>query len=360
MKVEIQGLFKSFDRTEVLRGLDVTVAEGEFFFILGPSGCGKTTLLRIIAGFEYPTSGEVYFDGQPVRDLPPNRRNIGMVFQNYALWPHLSVRQNVQFGLDVLKVPRPEALQRVNHALEMVRMEDYADRFPNQLSGGQQQRIALARAVVTRPGLLLLDEPLSNLDAKLRHEMRDELARVQKATGITTVYVTHDQKEALSMADRMIILKEGRIMQAGSPIEVYQTPQSAFVAGFMGETNFIRGTVVGRDEREVRVVCSLGTFSGDPRRGRFWLGQEVQISIRPEALRLAGSGQHDWAGTCSATVERTVFMGEVEHFWLNAGDLQLKMLMINPKPGLEKPGTVLPLAVHRRDLILLPLEESPE
>ena len=360
MKVEIQGLHKAFDRTLVLRGLDVTVEEGEFFFILGPSGCGKTTLLRIVAGFEYPTAGEILFDGQPVRNLPPNRRNIGMVFQNYALWPHLSVRQNVQFGLDVLKVPRPEATRRVDHALEMVRMEGYADRYPNQLSGGQQQRIALARALVTRPGLLLLDEPLSNLDAKLRHEMRDELSRVQKATGITTVYVTHDQKEALSMADRMIILKDGQIMQAGSPIEVYQTPRSAFVAGFMGETNFIPGTVSGVSERDLQVESALGVFTGDPRHRRFQPGQAVRISIRPEALRLAGSGQHDWAGTCSATVERTVFMGEVEHFWLNAGELQLKMLMINPKPGLEKPGTVLPLAVHRRDLIILPGDGAAE
>lgn len=359
MKIEIRGVTKQFAATPVLRELDLSVAEGEFFFILGPSGCGKTTLLRIIAGFEPPTQGDVLFDGESVLDLPPNRRRIGMVFQNYALWPHLTVRNNVEFGLDIQKLPRSEIAARVAEVLEMVQMTGYEDRLPNQLSGGQQQRIALARAIVTRPGLLLLDEPLSNLDARLRLEMRDELLRVQKATGITTIYVTHDQKEALSMADRMIILDGGRIVQHGSPLEVYRTPRTVFVAGFMGETNFVPGTVDSLHNDWVSVGTPLGPIAGPIRHASLQKGQRVVVSMRPESIQLEGERHEPVGARFSGQVEKTVFMGEVEHFWLRAGELSLKMMLSNPKPGLERPGTQLGLMVDFDDITVLAHDESP-
>ncbi len=359
MKVEIRGVSKQFAATPVLRDMDLSVAEGEFFFILGPSGCGKTTLLRIIAGFEPPTCGDVLFDGESVLDLPPNRRRIGMVFQNYALWPHLSVRSNVEFGLDIQKLPRSQIAARVAEVLEMVQMTGYEDRLPNQLSGGQQQRIALARAIVTRPGLLLLDEPLSNLDARLRLEMRDELLRVQKATGITTIYVTHDQKEALSMADRMIILDSGRIVQHGSPLEVYRTPRTVFVAGFMGETNFVPGTVDSLHNDWVSVSTPLGPVAGPLRNATLQKGQRILVSLRPESIQLEGESHEPVGARFSGQVEKTVFMGEVEHFRLRAGGLSLKMMLSNPKPGLERPGTQLGLMVDFDDITILPHEEPP-
>ncbi len=359
MRVELRHVNKRFDKTEVLRDLSVEVREGEFFFILGPSGCGKTTLLRIVAGFESPSEGDVLFDGKSVVKEPPNRRNIGMVFQNYALWPHLTVRDNVRFGLDILKTPPRETARRIAEVLETVQMTGYEHRFPNQLSGGQQQRVALARAIVTRPGLLLLDEPLSNLDARLRLEMRDELLRVQKATSITTVYVTHDQKEALSMADRMVILKDGRIMQAGSPIDVYRSPVSPFVAGFMGETNFVEGTVREARMGEVEVETTIGRMEGPAEFDRFHKGDRVLVSIRPEAIRLAEEVLRHPAVVFKANVEKTVFMGESEHFWLTAaGSVPMKMLLINPKPGIEAPGTELILSVAWEDCVLLRPEEA--
>jgi iron(III) transport system ATP-binding protein len=358
MKVDLEHVSKRFDQTEVLRDLNLEVREGEFFFILGPSGCGKTTLLRIIAGFESPSEGDVRFDGKSVLKEPPNRRHIGMVFQNYALWPHLTVRDNVRFGLDILKIPPRDADRRITEVLETVQMTGYEQRFPNQLSGGQQQRVALARAIVTRPGLLLLDEPLSNLDARLRLEMRDELLHVQKATGITTVYVTHDQKEALSMADRMVILKDGRIMQAGTPLDVYRSPQSPFVAGFMGETNFSEGSVREARIGEVEVETPLGRMEGPAEPGLFHKGERVLVSIRPEAIRLAEEVLRHPAVVFKANVEKTVFMGEAEHFWLRAGEMPIKMLLINPKPGIESPGTELILSVAWDDCVLLKPDEA--
>ncbi len=248
--ISIRGITKEFPAigaagiTKAVDNVSLEIETGELFFLLGPSGCGKTTLLRMIAGFIDPTHGTILFGDRDVTHLPPNKRNTGMVFQSYALWPHMTIEANVAFGLDVRKTPANEAKIRIAEALAAVRMDQYAKRKPNQLSGGQQQRVALARALVIRPDVLLLDEPLSNLDAKLRLELRSEIRRICKESGITTVYVTHDQKEALSMADRVAILRAGKLEQLGPPADLYKRPHSRFVAEFLGETNILEGTVV--------------------------------------------------------------------------------------------------------------------
>src|SRR5712691_9193637 len=243
MRVSIQNLTKRFGDTTALKGVSLEIGSQELFFLLGPSGCGKTTLLRLIAGFYQPDGGELLFGGKSMNGVPPHQRNTGMVFQNYALWPHLTVAENVVYGLEVRALGASEKKARLGEALAIVQMEKYADHTPNQLSGGQQQRVALARALVIRPDLLLLDEPLSNLDAKLRLEMREEIRRIHAQTRITTIYVTHDQKEALSLADRMAVMRDGVIEQVGNPRAVYRTPASRFVADFIGETNWLSARV---------------------------------------------------------------------------------------------------------------------
>ena len=243
MRVLIRNLSKRFESTTALKDVSFEIASQELFFLLGPSGCGKTTLLRLVAGFYQPDAGELIFGEKPMNGVPPHQRNTGMVFQNYALWPHLTVAENIAYGLEVRSVSAAERETRVIEALSIVQMEQFARRMPNQLSGGQQQRVALARALVIRPDLLLLDEPLSNLDARLRLEMREEIRRIHAQTKITTIYVTHDQKEALSLADRMAIMHEGRIEQIGEPRDVYRSPANRFIADFIGETNWLPAQV---------------------------------------------------------------------------------------------------------------------
>src|SRR4051812_25210564 len=256
--VRLDHITKAFGDTVALADINLDIGAGELFFLLGPSGCGKSTLLRLIAGLHGPTSGRLWFNDRDVTGLGTEKRNAVMCFQSYALWPHMSVADNIRFGLNVRKVPKPEADRRVEEVLRLVQMDPYAARKPNQLSGGQQQRVALARALAVRPDCLLLDEPLSNLDAKLRHEMRSEIRRICKTAGFTTIYVTHDQKEALSIADRMAILDRGRVAQVGTPDELYHRPASAFVAEFIGQTNLIGGEVVGQSGETVRVRTAVG------------------------------------------------------------------------------------------------------
>src|SRR5687767_327624 len=234
-EVVLERVTKTFGATVALADVDLRVASGELFFLLGPSGCGKSTLLRLIAGLLEPTGGRILFNGKDVTPLRTESRNAVMCFQSYALWPHMTVRENIRFGLNVRGMPRAEQQTRIDEVLRLVQMIDLADRKPNQLSGGQQQRVALARALAVRPDCLLLDEPLSNLDAKLRHEMRREIRRICKTAGFTTIYVTHDQKEALSVADWIAVLKDGRLAQVGTPSELYHQPHSAFVADFIGQ-----------------------------------------------------------------------------------------------------------------------------
>ena len=260
--VHIDGLVKSFGSTRAVDGVTLTVRSGEMFFLVGPSGCGKTTLLRMLAGFSAPDSGQIRFGNEDVTALAPNQRDIGMVFQGYALWPHMTVAENVGFGLKMRKVPKDEAEQRVMEAITLTGLTGMEGRKPNALSGGQQQRVALARALVIRPNLLLLDEPLSNLDAKLRIEMRREIRRICKQSGTTAIYVTHDQDEALSMSDRMAVMNAGRVQQCDTPVVSYRNPSSKFVAEFLGEANLMQAEVVEITERlaKVRLASDQAKF----------------------------------------------------------------------------------------------------
>ena len=332
ISIQVQQLTKQFGSVVALHALDLTINPGELFFLLGPSGCGKTTLLRSLAGFYIPEKGRILFGDEDVTRLEPHKRNTGMMFQSYALWPHLSVAENVAFGLEERRVPRTEITQRVGDALASVRMEAYADRKPNQLSGGQQQRIALARALVIRPRCLLLDEPLSNLDAKLRLEMRAEIRRVCKEFKLTTVYVTHDQKEALSIADRMAILESGHILQVGTPREVYKRPRSKVVANFIGETDFLPGRVLGPAGDFLTVETAVGNFEGvlgDAAHPPA-TGAEVTVSIRPECWELH---RHAQARNCvRGRIGESIYLGEVAQYeFVTVQGVKLKIFERNPR-----------------------------
>jgi iron(III) transport system ATP-binding protein len=331
ISIRIQQLTKRFGSVTALQGLDLAIAPGELFFLLGPSGCGKTTLLRSLAGFNIPDEGAIFFGEDDVTRLAPHKRNTGMMFQSYALWPHMTVAQNVAFGLEERKVPRPEIKRRVGEALESVRMGSYAERRPNQLSGGQQQRVALARALVIRPRCLLLDEPLSNLDAKLRLEMRAEIRRVCKEFNLTTVYVTHDQKEALSVSDRMAILDRGKILQVGAPREVYRRPGTKLVADFIGETDFIPGTVLNAASGRALVETPVGRFEGvlAGNVSAPTAGTAVTLSIRPECWRLSDDAPA--GNSARGAIGEVIYLGELAQYELVAGALRLKILELNPR-----------------------------
>ena len=315
-----------------LQALDLTINPGELFFLLGPSGCGKTTLLRSLAGFYQPDHGRIFFGAEDVTRLAPHKRNTGMMFQSYALWPHLSVAENVAFGLEERRVAAAEIKQRVGAALASVHMEPYAERKPNQLSGGQQQRVALARALVIRPRCLLLDEPLSNLDAKLRLEMRAEIRRVCKEFQLTTVYVTHDQKEALSIADRLAILDHGRILQVGTPREVYKRPLGRTVANFIGEADFIPGHVMSLVNSGVTVETAVGRFDGvlgNPAKPPV-VGAAVTVSIRPECWELHHSAAP--RNVVAGRIGESIYLGDLAQYeFLTASGAHLKILERNPR-----------------------------
>ena len=331
ISIRIQKLTKRFGPVTALHDLDLTIEPGELFFLLGPSGCGKTTLLRCLAGFCRSDEGEVFFGDADVTDLAPHKRNAGMMFQSYALWPHMTVAENVAFGLEERKVAKNEITRRVGEALESVRMGAYGERKPNQLSGGQQQRVALARALIIRPQCLLLDEPLSNLDAKLRLEMRMEIRRVCKEFKVTTVYVTHDQKEALSIADRMAVLDGGRIRQVGTPREIYRRPRCKLVANFIGETDFIEGTIVSIGKGEAVVDTGVGRFEGvlgDPTRV-LMAGAGVTVSVRPECWRL--SRETRTRNAVKGRIGGCVYLGETAQYDFRANGHTLKIFELNPR-----------------------------
>jgi len=332
ISIKIQQLTKRFGTVTALHKLDLTIEPGELFFLLGPSGCGKTTLLRSMAGFYIPDEGKILFGDEDVTRLAPHKRNTGMMFQSYALWPHMTVAGNVAFGLEERRVPKEEIKRRVGEALESVRMGQYGDRKPNQLSGGQQQRVALARALVIRPRCLLLDEPLSNLDAKLRLEMRTEIRRVCKEFKLTTVYVTHDQKEALSVSDRMAILENGHILQVGTPREVYRRPKRKTVANFIGETDFIPGKVAGVSADSVTVDTEIGRFDGvlgDPSQPAK-VGQEVTLSIRPECWELSRDRLAE-RNSVRGVIGGFVYLGEVAQYDFMVRGRTLKVFERNPR-----------------------------
>jgi spermidine/putrescine transport system ATP-binding protein len=313
--VEARQVVKVFGSGDhALRALDdvsLTIETGEFFTLLGPSGCGKTTLLRCIAGFETPTAGAILLSGRDFTAEPPNRRPVNTVFQSYALFPHLTVAQNIGFGLEMLGRPRAEVAATVERMLALVKLEAFAGRRPQQLSGGQQQRVALARALAPAPQVLLLDEPLSALDLKLRKEMQGELKRLQHETGITFVFVTHDQEEALTMSDRIGVMSEGRLLQIGAPREIYNHPVNRFVADFIGETNFLRGRVA-----QDGLYLATGERVGAAPPSGARIG-EATLAVRPEQVRLEGPGD---PGSLSARVTQTVYFGTDTHCHLHLAD----------------------------------------
>ena len=311
--VTLEHVSKRFDRVVALERINLKIQEGEFFFLLGPSGCGKTTLLRILAGFYTPENGRVFFGDRDVTHMPPHERNTGMVFQNYALWPHMTVWKNVEYGLVMRKIPQRERDQRVRRALDMVQMAGYAERSPNQLSGGQQQRVALARALVIEPGVVLMDEPLSNLDARLRLEMREHIQELQKKLGITMIYVTHDQKEALAMGDRIAVMQMGKVSQIGTPREVYAHPASRFVADFIGEINLLAGEIVAAGEA-LRVATGLGDIRGCAGYEGANKGDRVLCAVRPEALEFLEGEPAPGDNVISGQVRHVTYLGEVEQY----------------------------------------------
>jgi len=285
MRISAHDIVKRFGSNEVVGRSSFEIAEGELFTLLGPSGCGKTTLLRLIAGFYTPDEGEVRFDGRRVNEVPPHKRGIGMVFQNYALWPHMTVADNIAYGLKLQKIPSSEIRNRTTAILEKVRLEGLGERYPGQLSGGQQQRVALARALVLNPKILLLDEPLSNLDAKVRIQVRAEIRKLQKELGITTVYVTHDQEEALTLSDHIVVFNKGRVFQVGAPKELYERPKNRFVADFIGINNFLEGEVLGSDGRVLSIRTAFGEIRAIPN-ADLKPGMKCVACIRPENIAL--------------------------------------------------------------------------
>lgn len=332
MNVTLHSVTKKFGDQTVVNNISLRIEDGEIFFLLGPSGCGKTTLLRCVAGFYIPETGTIHIGDRDVTRLPPHQRDTAMVFQSYALWPHMSVRENVAFGLELRKFSPTEIRQRVDEALAMVKMTERADYKPNQLSGGQQQRVALARSLVVKPTCLLLDEPLSNLDAKLRLEMRAEIRRICKQAGLTAIYVTHDQKEALSIADRLAILNGGIIEQAGPPRDVYLHPNSRFVANFIGETNFIEGTVIETNSNRVLVNTPAGPITCPPHPD-LNDNQTVTLSIRPEIIRL-GDAPASHPNTFTGLAHDSIYLGEMAQHTVNVGpngQTALKVYELNPR-----------------------------
>jgi len=355
----LEGVSKRFGETWAVRDVSLHIRAGEFYTFLGPSGCGKTTLLRIIAGFAVPDEGRVWLDGEAVNALPPWKRNVGMVFQSYAIWPHMSVFENVAFGLRERRAPRAEIERRVAAVLRMVNLEGLEARRPSQLSGGQQQRVALARTLVVQPRVLLLDEPLSNLDARLRAQMRIELLKLQRDLGITTVYVTHDQEEALALSTRIAVMSAGAVVQEGTPREIYEAPRQRFVAEFVGASNLLAGEVRRATGDSVAVATELGpevrVASPDP--GTRPAGR-VLLTIRPEAMDLLPrEDPADGRNRLEAKVLASAFQGAAIEYEVEAGGVSLRARVTNPKgKRLFQRGELVAIAFAPEDVGIVPGE----
>jgi putative spermidine/putrescine transport system ATP-binding protein len=334
--LELDGVVKRFGRNAVVDGFTLAVAEGEFVSFLGGSGCGKTTTLRMIAGFETPSAGSIRIGGADILPVAPNRRGVGMVFQNYALFPNMTVRRNIEFGLKVAQWRPRDAAVRVAEMLALIHMEDLGERYPHQLSGGQQQRASLARALAVKPKVLLLDEPLSALDAKIRAMLRTEIRAIQQQTGITTIYVTHDQEEALSLSDRIVVMQAGKIEQVGTPFEIYNRPATPFVASFIGNLNLLEAEVLAPAAGLLRVagqeVRAAGPITGSP----------VRLALRPEMLSLeaGGPGANQLTGTLTAIV----FLGSIVRLGIAVGGQTLSLDRFNA-PHLALPALGSPVRV---------------
>ncbi len=354
--ITLSQLKKSFGGVAALKDVSLRIEPGELFFLLGPSGCGKTTLLRHLAGFYTPDAGEIKFGDRDVTRTPPHQRNTAMMFQSYALWPHMTVEKNVAFGLEERKVDEYDIEERVAAALALVKMEDLGERKITQLSGGQQQRVALARALVVRPDILLLDEPLSNLDTKLRIEMREEIRSLVKKSGLTAVYVTHDQKEALSVADRFAVMDKGQILQVGTPQQMYRDPETVFVAGFMGETNFIEGEIIGETSRQHLWAAQTAS-------GRFWgrntelswtprPGEKVTLSIRPESWQME---VYPESRNCvQGRFLRSIYLGETAQYEMQTEAVgRIRLAQTNPRVMHTCDDRIYNAVVNPEDVVIL-------
>ena len=357
----LRGIVKRFGELTVLNGVNLEVKEGEFVTLLGPSGCGKTTTLRLIAGFIKPDAGEILFNDKVVNDVPVWKRNIGIVFQDYALWPHMTVFDNIAYGLKVRKVGKREIRRRVKEVLELLNIKGLEDRKPSQLSGGQQQRVALARALVVEPDVLLLDEPLSNLDAKIRVNVRGEIKKLQRKLKITTIWVTHDQEEALSISDRVAIIHDGKIEQVGTPLEVYESPRTPFVADFIGQANLIEGEVAEIKEGCVEVNTKAGAFTvSNAPLADLKAGGKVFIVFRPEdVVVLEPEGPTPGKGNViSGEVRYVYFMGNIVRGEVSVeGEVGVKIEIYNPKKyrGLKE-GKKVGLYVPPESIAVIPAD----
>lgn len=330
--LEINNVSKKFGATEAVSDFNLKIEKGELVSFLGPSGCGKTTTLRMVAGFEMPTTGHIVMDGKDITEMPANQRDVGMVFQSYALFPNMTVAGNIGFGLKIMKKTADEINQRIKDMLDLINMPEYAQRYPYQLSGGQQQRVALARALALRPDVLLLDEPLSALDAKIRVSLRAEIRAIQRKLGITAIYVTHDQEEALSLSDRVVVMNAGRMEQVGTPFEIYNFPQTAFVASFVGTLNSTDAEVVDSEKGIIR-LGDIQLISAEDLSKRK-KGDKVRMSIRPERLSFASEQKKDNVLDCS--IENITFLGSVVRIQVKIGNTKFNMDTFN-NPFLELP-----------------------
>ncbi len=327
--LEFENISKSFGNVRAVVNTSLAIKKGEFFSLLGPSGCGKTTLLRMVAGFEKPDTGRIYLNGEDITDLPPNRRKVNTIFQNYALFPHLTVWDNIAFGLKIEKRPKKEIEAEVGSMLKLIQMEDQAWKYPDQISGGQKQRVAIARALIKKPEVLLLDEPLAALDLKLRQRMLIELDLIHDEVGITFVYVTHDQGEAMSLSDRIAVMDKGIIEQTGAPMEIYEAPSSSFVAAFIGDTNFFEGQVKDVISSDYLRI-DIGDFPdvvcfNDKQRKK---GDLVYLSVRPEKIRISRDKPSDdpLHNTVKVHVEDVIYQGAMTRFWVSTGEYRLAII----------------------------------
>ena len=343
MRVALTGITKRFGPVKAVDDVSLTIGEGEFFTLLGPSGCGKTTLLRTIAGFHAPDAGEIRFGERVVNDIPPHRRETGMVFQNYALFPHLTVFDNIAYGLKARKVPQKEIAARIGAIIKSVQLDGLEERSPSKLSGGQQQRVALARALVISPQILLMDEPLSNLDAKLRVSMREEIRRIQQEMGITTIYVTHDQEEAMAVSDRIAILNGGRLEQVGTPAEIYFRPASRFAAEFMGSSNIIELDVAGYDDDSSTIATTTADGRRVSVRGNRPSGGRVAVSVRPEWIRVVGGAEAEGPNVLAGTVVGSSFLGALIRYRVSGPEGKTIVIEVHdpPEGSIVKDGETL-------------------
>lgn len=346
----LTGVQKSYGPNQVVKNFDLSVERGEFVTFLGPSGCGKTTTLRMIAGFEQPSHGSIHINGKDVTGLRANKRAIGMVFQAYALFPNMTVAENIGFGLKIAGKPAAEIKARVEEMLAMIKLPDLAARYPYQLSGGQQQRVSLARALAPSPQILLLDEPLSALDARIRVSLREEIRSLQKRLGITTIFVTHDQEEALSMSDRIAVMNEGELEQVGAPAEIYNRPRTRFVASFIGTLNHLQGEVVDVEAGVVRIGETLVSASRPILNGR--VGEQRALALRPEAVRLGPAINGD--NGLKGVLEDVTFLGAVVRLQLRIGETRVLADTFNANAFIPPaPGSIVDLAFGHEDLIVL-------